>query len=162
MIPVRVICVSMGLLIFTDLIDNIKKQFTNQFIVWVLSVTNRIIRSQAVKYALVGIANTGVTTVVIFSLMSIGMNVYSSNISGYIIGIIFSFIVNVKFTFSVGFNSLKFFKFLSVCVICYIFNIISIKISLTIMPNELYIAQLIGISFYTVIGFFLNKFWSMK
>ncbi|WP_311916972.1 GtrA family protein [Escherichia coli] len=84
------------------------------------------------------------------------------NVSGYVAGILFSFIMNVRFTFSTSLSLIKFIKFLSVCAICYIFNLVAMKFFLTLMPQHVYTAQFIGMFFYTAIGFILNKFWSMK
>lgn len=120
------------------------------------------IKSQAVRYVFVGLANTALTAVVIFSLMQFGVGIYLSNVSGYIAGILFSFIMNVRFTFSTSLSLIKFIKFLSVCAICYIFNLVAMKFFLTLMPQHVYTAQFIGMFFYTAIGFILNKFWSMK
>ncbi|WP_342636589.1 GtrA family protein [Klebsiella quasivariicola] len=120
------------------------------------------IKSQAVRYVFVGLANTALTAAVIFSLMQFGVGIYLSNVSGYVAGILFSFIMNVRFTFSTSLSFIKFIKFLSVCAICYIFNLVAMKFFLTLMPQHVYTAQFIGMFFYTAIGFILNKFWSMK
>ena len=117
---------------------------------------------QAVKYVFVGLANTALTATVIFSLMQFGVGVYPSNASGYIAGIIFSFIMNVKFTFSTSLSLMRFIKFISACAICYIFNLMAMKVFLIFMPESVYAAQFIGMFFYTAIGFIFNKFWSMK
>jgi len=117
---------------------------------------------QVVKYACVGLANTALTAIVIFGLMQVGVGVYPSNASGYIAGIIFSFVMNAKFTFSTSLSSMRFIKFISVCAICYILNIMAMKTFFIIMPEKVYTAQVIGMFFYTSTGFILNKFWSMK
>ncbi|EKR5720489.1 GtrA family protein, partial [Escherichia coli] len=54
------------------------------------------IKSQAVRYVFVGLANTALTAAVIFSLMQFGVGIYLSNVSGYVAGILFSFIMNVR------------------------------------------------------------------
>lgn len=119
-------------------------------------------KSQAVRFLFVGLANTALTAMVIFSLMQLGIGIYLSNASGYTAGILFSFIMNVRFTFSTSMSFVRFMKFLTVCGICYIFNLISMKVFLTLTPESIYATQFIGMFFYTVIGFILNKFWSMK
>lgn len=117
---------------------------------------------QAVRYVFVGLANTALTATVIFGLMQFGVGVYPSNVSGYAAGILFSFIMNVKFTFSSSLSLMRFMKFISVCGICYIFNLMAMKVFLILMPGNVYIAQFIGMFFYTAVSFILNKFWSMK
>ncbi|CAK7192946.1 hypothetical protein COMNV_01156 [Commensalibacter sp. Nvir] len=117
---------------------------------------------QLIKYVVVGLANTLVTAIVIFTLMHLGTNLYTSNAMGYIIGIIFSFVVNSKFTFITSLTVNKFAKFIIVCFFCYLCNLAAIKLFLHLKPQKLYEAQLVGMCFYTAIGFFLNKYWSMK
>ncbi|WP_428980826.1 GtrA family protein [Erwinia billingiae] len=46
---------------------------------------------QPIKYALVGLANTAITAIIIFVCMTIGLSLYYSNTLGYIIGINFRF-----------------------------------------------------------------------
>lgn len=120
------------------------------------------IRIQVIKYALVGLANTALTAIVIFGMMKMGADVYPANAIGYIVGIIFSFIMNAQFTFSSSVSSTKFLKFISVCTICYLFNIMAMRLFFALMPERIYTAQIVGMFFYTAIGFILNKYWSMK
>ncbi|WP_336185055.1 GtrA family protein [Klebsiella grimontii] len=117
---------------------------------------------EAVRYIIVGLANTAITAVVIFGLMHAGAGVYPSNAAGYVVGIIFSFIMNAKFTFSTTLNTLRFIKFVSTCVFCYILNIIAMKVFFIVIPNAIYTAQIVGMIIYTTAGFIINKHWSMK
>ena len=130
------------------------------------------IKSQAVRYVFVGLANTALTAAVIFSLMQFGVGIYLSNVSGYVAGILFSFIMNVRFTFSTSLSLIKFIKFLSVCAICYIFNLVAMKFFLTLMPQHVYTAQFIGNDSNLLIVFYvqimpddfvmqLHRFWVM-
>ncbi|WP_267283935.1 GtrA family protein [Klebsiella michiganensis] len=48
--------------------------------------------------------------------MHVGVGVYLSNATGYVAGIIFSFVMNAKFTFSTTLSPLRFIKFVSTCV----------------------------------------------
>jgi putative flippase GtrA len=119
-------------------------------------------RTQALKYVFVGLSNTAVTAAVIFSLLKIGIGIYPANASGYIVGVFFSFVMNAKFTFSASLSSLRFIKFISTCAICYILNLVAMKLSFMVMPDKIYTAQILGMFFYTATGFILNKYWSMK
>ena len=111
---------------------------------------------------IVGLANTAITAVVIFGLMHVGVGVYLSNATGYVVGIIFSFVMNAKFTFSTTLSPLRFIKFLSTCAFCYILNLIAMKVFFIVIPNAIYTAQVVGMVIYTTAGFILNKYWSMK
>lgn len=113
------------------------------------------------KYILVGLANTLLTAIIIFVLMSIGVSLYISNAIGYIAGIILSYILNSRFTFGVNVDISRFIKFIITCLICYLINLIAIRLALIIYHQE-YFSQLVGMGFYTVTGFFINKLWTMK
>ncbi|MGE5984946.1 GtrA family protein [Klebsiella michiganensis] len=117
---------------------------------------------EALRYIIVGLANTAVTAVVIFGLMHAGVGVYPSNATGYVVGIIFSFVLNAKFTFSTTLSPLRFIKFLSTCAFCYILNLIAMKVFFIVIPNAIYTEQVVGMVIYTTAGFILNKYWSMK
>lgn len=119
-------------------------------------------RSQIIRYAMVGLANTAVTAVIIFTLMHFDVGIYAANISGYLAGIIFSFLANSIFTFSTPMAANRFAKFLIACLACWIFNLIAIKIFLTVFPQKEYASQLVGMFVYTSAGFLINKLWVMK
>ena len=120
------------------------------------------ISREAFRYIIVGLANTAITAVVIFGLMHAGVGVYPSNATGYVVGIIFSFVMNAKFTFSTTLSPLRFIKFLSTCAFCYILNLIAMKVFFIVIPNAIYTAQVVGMIIYTTAGFIINKYWSMK
>lgn len=125
------------------------------------------------KYIIVGVANTLLTMIVIFALMHVGMDMYVANAIGYLVGIIFSFIVNSLFTFSAKLSFRSLIKFFTACFISYLVNLLAIKSFFILFPAKIYLAQynvyldvylaqLCGMGFYTVTGFILNKFWVMK
>lgn len=114
------------------------------------------------KYIIVGLANTGLTAAIILLLTYLGMGVYLSNAVGYIAGICLSFVLNTLFTFSAKLSANRLIKFLLVCAISYIVNLVAIKTVLFINPGYIYIAQLIGMALYTITGFYMNKKWAMK
>lgn len=114
------------------------------------------------KYIIVGIANTLLTLSIIFTLMYCGISLYYANAMGYGAGILLSFILNSLFTFSTNISGKKLVKFLISCLICYLINLGVIKLFLTLFPEMKYLAQLLGMGFYTVSGFIINKMWAMK
>lgn len=117
---------------------------------------------QSIKYALVGLANTAITAVIIFACMKIGLSLYYSNALGYIVGIAFSFLVNSLFTFTTPLTKVKFVKFIICAFICYLANLIVIKVLIHIYPESVYLVQLSGMIIYTISGFIINKYWVMK
>lgn len=125
-------------------------------------MTALTLRSHMIRYALVGVANTCITAAIIFSLMHFGLGLYASNAIGYIAGIIFSFIANTIFTFSVSISGSRFLRFLITCLSCWLINIFFVKFYTTLFPEQLYSSQIFGMIFYTLSGFFINKLWVMK
>lgn len=115
-----------------------------------------------VRYCIVGVVNTIITACVIFFLIKSGVDLYISNAIGYISGVLFSFIANSIFTFHVNIGFKKFFKFIIVCLICWVLNIIAIKIFLYLFLDYIFLSQVIGMCVYTLAGFILNKVWGMK
>ncbi|UKH25101.1 GtrA family protein [Actinobacillus pleuropneumoniae] len=113
------------------------------------------------KYILVGLANTLLTAITIFILMALDISLYISNVAGYVIGIIFSYYLNSKFTFNVETSHKRFIKFIITCGICYLINLVAIKLTLLVYYQE-YLAQLVGMGLYTITGFIINKLWVMK
>lgn len=116
---------------------------------------------EAVRYIIVGLANTAMTAVVIFGLMHAGVGIYPSNATGYVVGIIFSFVMNAKFTFSTTLSPLRFIKFVSTCAFCYILNLIAMKVFFIVIPDAIYTAQVVGMIIYTTAGFIINKYLSL-
>lgn len=120
---------------------------------------------QIIKYGLVGVMNTLITAVVLFTLMNcFGVSYTTSNAAGYIAGFINSFIMNKLWTFKE--NQLptikQFIRFTAVFVFCYFIQrglLIFLVEELAINKN---ISQLIGMVFYTLISFILNKLFAFK
>ena len=144
---------------------------------------------QAIKYGIVGLINTLLTTVIIWMMMFTVFqaekdgNVSSfvitvSNMTGYIVGLINSFIWNRKWTFkSKNRWTSEFVKFTTVFLICYIPQLFLVNFLNTyiagpdlqftvgnhpVVIGYAYICQLIGIVFYTSLNFLLNKFITFK
>jgi putative flippase GtrA len=117
---------------------------------------------QAVKYGFVGLANTLVTAIVIFLCMFAGVELFTSNAAGYVVGIIFSFMINSIFTFEKKISPKRFSLFLCVCGLCYLLNLAAMKIFFLWQPEKHFLGQIVGMLIYTAVGFILNKIWVMK
>lgn len=119
---------------------------------------------QFIKYISVGLLNTIIGLSVIFFCMKILHFTYIvSNILGYAVGLINSFIWNKFWTFrSKGHTGIQTAKFLIVFGISYIIQLgalIIIKEIIHIMPE---IAQILAIGIYTITSFTLNKIFTFK
>lgn len=116
--------------------------------------------NQLLKYIVVGISNTGITALVIFLLMFFNFGIYFSNCIGYIVGIIFSFLSNSIFTFTIRISISRFIKFIVCCGFCYLINLFILYLCLPYYGS--YISQILGMIAYTISGFLINKIWVMK
>ena len=143
---------------------------------------------QIVKYGLIGILNTLLTTVVIWSLLYILMDesnneptyavMFIANFVGYLVGIINSFILNRNWTFKNKSNwKVSLLRFLIAFVLCYclqlgvVLGLNSIwgareyeigfnQYSFTL--TSAYFSQLIGIVVYSILNFLLNKYYTFR
>lgn len=118
----------------------------------------------AMKYGFVGVLNTLVFTSLVFILSRTGLHYSIYTAISYTIAILFSFVVNMKFTFSkfpgkilpraVKFISLSLSLMLIVQVIQYLI------IDVVLWPELAGI--LTGMVFYTGTGYILNRLWVFK
>jgi len=119
---------------------------------------------QLLKFGIVGVSNTLLTAITIWILLKVlHFNDYSSNIIGYIVGLINSFIWNRKWTFASD-KKVKdtIFKFSITFAISYLFQLGNLYLLIHYTQIDSYICQLISIVVYTVINFILNKYYTFK
>lgn len=119
---------------------------------------------QAIKFGIVGISNTLLTAIVIWICLKLfHLNDTFSNVIGYTIGLINSFIWNKKWTFSSdGKVSVTFLKFLFVFAISYILQFGVLQFLLKFAGTNNYVCHLLAMILYTVINFILNKVFTFK
>jgi len=120
--------------------------------------------NQFFRFCVVGVSNTLLTLVVVwFLLIKLHFSDYSSNILGYIVGLINSFFWNRKWTFK---NHLKVsatvFKFIVIFGISYLFQLANLYLLLHFSNINPYICQILSIFVYTILNFILNKFYTFK
>ncbi len=119
---------------------------------------------QAIKYGLVGVSNTFITMVVIWSMLKLfGLPDIISNISGYIAGVLNSFIWNKQWTFKstdswMG-SAIRFGIVFAICYLLQLGLLLYLNAHLSIDP---YYNHLIAMAFYTVINFLMNKYFTFK
>lgn len=119
---------------------------------------------QAIKYGVVGVSNTLITMIVIWMMMK--MFYFSdvvSNATGYIAGVINSYFWNKQWTFKSKGRWIKSaVQFGGVFGVCYFLQlglVLFLNRQLTIDP---YFNHLIGMAFYTVINFLMNKYITFR
>lgn len=119
---------------------------------------------QLIKFGIVGVFNTLLTAVTIWILLKVlHYSDYVSNIIGYLVGLMNSYIWNRKWTFaSTTKLSDTLFKFILTFGISYLFQLGNLYLLRHFTSIDPYVCQLISIVVYTCINFVLNKFYTFK
>ena len=119
---------------------------------------------QFIKFGIVGISNTLLTALTIWILLKLlHCSDYVSNLIGYIVGLLNSFIWNRKWTFESKTKvSDTLFKFILTFAICYLLQLGNLYLLLHFTHIDSYICQLLSIVVYTIINFILNKNYTFK
>lgn len=119
---------------------------------------------QAIKYGIVGLGNTLITAGVIWVMMKLlGCSDITSNVVGYVAGVLNSFVWNKQWTFqsSAGWTSSA-IRFGVVFGICYLLQLGVLMVLNKHLPIDPYYNQLIAMAFYTAINFIMNKLYTFK
>jgi len=139
---------------------------------------------QAAKYGIVGVINTLLTAITIWVMMHLvfqtgkmgyvpSIVITISNVTGFIVGLINSFVCNRIWTFQSKNNwKNEFIKFVKAFLICYIpqlilvnllnrYTYIAIDLKIFVISHA-YTCQLIGIVFFTTLNFLINKYYTFK
>lgn len=116
----------------------------------------------AIRFILVGILNTLVGLSVIYAAMYFfDFGIKSANIIGYLVGLIFSFTLNKKWTFKskhrIGSSLIR---YLIVIGIAYVANLQTVLFSASYLKMSPYWAQLMGVFPYALIGYLGCKFFA--
>mgnify|MGYP003468087476 CR=1 FL=1 len=120
---------------------------------------------QAVKYGVVGVGNTLLTMVVIYVMMK-GLHCREglSNITGYVAGLLNSFVWNKQWTFKESTTSWRrgVLRFAVAFAVCYLLQWSLVTFLNAHLDIDHYYNHLIGMAFYTVLNFVLNKVYTFK
>lgn len=115
------------------------------------------------KFGLVGIANTLITIISYVILVKLGMNYLVANTLSYSIGVANSYYRNKNWVFQSNGKDLSIFiKFLTVNLIVFAFNTLSLFILVAKFSINEFIAQIFAIGIGMMINFFLNKMWTFS
>ena len=119
---------------------------------------------QFLKFGIVGISNTLITALTIWLFLKVlHCSDYFANFTGYILGLINSFIWNRKWTFE-NKSTIKetIFKFLATFAVSYLIQLGNLYLLLHFTQIDPYICQLLSIVTYTFVNFLLNKYYTFK
>lgn len=111
---------------------------------------------QSLRFALVGFINTSVGLAVIFGLMFFAnVSPAVANVLGYVIGLLISFLLNRIWTFNSSHSIVEVLpKYVLMAVVSYFLNLGIVVGVVHLFGVNPYLAQLLGIIFYTVCMFF--------
>lgn len=113
---------------------------------------------QFVKYNLVGVVNTLVGFTIIFLLMYMGFSATLSNMLGYAMGTVVSYILNSKYTFvSSSSKQAVMVKFFMALALAYALNFMVLQVLLTSVNP--YLAQFGAAVVYTLSSFVMMKIY---
>ena len=114
--------------------------------------------TQLTTYLSVGLVNTAITITTIFLMVSYGFDDISSNLTGFVLGIISSFFLNAKYTFSSSSVPIKsFFLFIISVGISYLVNLSVLMFFLKVLNFSSYISQLFALTSYIIVNFLLLR-----
>lgn len=123
-----------------------------------------ILFRQAIKFGIVGVGNTLITALVIWIMLKVcGFSDYVSNITGYGIGVLNSFVWNRCWTFhSASGWRRSAVRFGIVFGISYLFQLGVLFVLNATSGIDPYYNQLLAMVFYTIANFILNKIYTFK
>jgi putative flippase GtrA len=115
----------------------------------------RDLTRQLLRFGVVGMVNTAIGLVAIYGLMFFfGAGAAVANAVGYAIGLGVSFALNSMWTFNSSRRVAHLLpKYVLMAAACYLLNFAVVVVSTTDLSVNPYLAQLLGVSIYTVCMF---------
>lgn len=114
----------------------------------------------AIRFGIVGIANTFVGLGVIYSTkFFLGFGDVLANATGYGVGIVVSYTLNRRWTFGYSRAVLpSFLRFLGVLAIAYFLNLFTVLAAIRLGTNS-YLAQALGVPPYTLFSYLASRYF---
>ena len=119
---------------------------------------------QLLRFAAVGVVNTGLGYAVIFACMYIaGFNAVVSNVLGYAVGLVASYVLNRTYTFrSAAKAPSEIVRFLAIFLFAYLANLGTLLVLIRQAGVHEGIAQAVAGVVYFVLSFVLNKYYVFR
>jgi putative flippase GtrA len=123
------------------------------------AVSHKGVSAELAKFASVGVLNTVLGLVVIYSLKwTLQWGDASANLAGYLVCILLGFVLNGRWTF--GKSALKprhLLGYMLVVALAYLMNLGAVLLSIKVLDTPGDYAQLVGVPVFTLTSFLLNK-----
>jgi len=117
--------------------------------------------AQFMRFGTVGVANTLIGSATILVLTWRGMNPFAANVIGYVLGTLFSFYANSRWTFGARIGGVRLVKFLTVLAIAYGINVAVLSAALRMGYSDL-ASQLPAMICFTLINFLGQRYFTFK
>jgi len=116
---------------------------------------------QLFSYAAVGVVNTGVGYGIIFTCMYLlGVGPVTSNVLGYSVGLVVSYLLNRAFTFrSPSVSKVEFLRFVSIVLLAYGANLAVLVFLIRHTEVHKALAQVLAGIVYFALSFLMNKYY---
>lgn len=114
-------------------------------------------------YLLLGVVNSVIGYVVIFSLVFFGLLPEFANLTGYCVGFFLSYLLNKKYNFKITYpHRQELPRFLISMIAAYLVNLFVLMVSYRYCGVNIYIAQIIAGVFYVLVGYLMSKYFVFK
>lgn len=119
---------------------------------------------QLIRFIAVGVVNTGIGYGIIFGCMYwLGLSPELSNVTGYMIGLVASYLLHRSFTFrSKQRKRTEFFNFVAVFLIAYSANLVMLIVLVRAMQVHAGLSQVISGAIYVTASYLLNKYYVFR
>lgn len=116
------------------------------------------------RFLSVGLVNTLIGLSTIYVCMALlGMQDVPSNVTGYMIGLVVSFVLNKHWTFRYHGDALEsLLRFLVVFAIAYSANLIVVLCTTRVFGVDRYVAQAAGVLAYTVLSYLGSRHYAFR
>ncbi len=120
--------------------------------------------SQFIRYIIVGVLNTLLGYLVIFSCMYlVGMSPEASNMTGYAVGLVVSYVLNRNYTFnSTQERRKEVIRFVAVFAVAYGLNFATLLILIHRLGMHKGLSQIFAGVIYVGTSFLMNKYYVFK
>ena len=119
----------------------------------------RVMQQQFARFLSVGALNTLLGySIIFFAMYALNFSPEASNLLGYSVGLVVSFLLSKSFTFrSSGAASSELIRFLLVFAIAYAINLAELSFLVRVLAWHAGISQLLAGVFYVLCSYFLKK-----
>jgi putative flippase GtrA len=116
------------------------------------------------RFLLVGVSNTLIGLgVIYFAWRIVGLSDLAANVTGYLIGFCWSYLLNRLWTFNdAGSVGRSFARFALVCALAYAVNLLILFEARRWIGGSSFLPHIFGMVAYTAVGYFGSRYFAFK